>query len=210
MHDTIVCLQHPSAKIGPGCRIGPNVTIGPDVVVEEGACIKRSTILKGAVVKSHSWLSSCIIGWNCSVGKWVRLLHWVCCFWLVLYILLLLICLFRFLQVRMENVSVLGEDVIIKDELYINGGRILPHKSIGESVPDPSIIMWISLVGFRCTIPVPPSADRSYVSRQHSVSVGKLLISFGNRLLFVHGKWFLLLKYCCGICIIYLYIIQLK
>ena len=44
-------------------------------------------------------------------------------------------------QVRMENVSVLGEDVIIKDELYINGGRILPHKAISESVPDPSIIM---------------------------------------------------------------------
>ncbi len=41
----------------------------------------------------------------------------------------------------MENVSVLGEDVIIQDELYINGGRILPHKSIGSSVPDPQIIM---------------------------------------------------------------------
>ena len=45
------------------------------------------------------------------------------------------------LQVRMENVTVLGEDVTVKDELYINGGRILPHKSIGESVPDPQIIM---------------------------------------------------------------------
>ena len=29
-------------------------------------------------------------------------------------------------QVRMENVSVLGEDVIIQDELYVNGARILP------------------------------------------------------------------------------------
>lgn len=45
------------------------------------------------------------------------------------------------LQVRMENVSVLGEDVTVKDELYINGGRILPHKSIGASVSDPQIIM---------------------------------------------------------------------
>jgi len=24
----------------------------------------------------------------------------------------------------MENVSVLGEDVIVKDELYINGGKV--------------------------------------------------------------------------------------
>lgn len=44
-------------------------------------------------------------------------------------------------QVRMENVSVLGEDVIVKDELYINGGRILPHKAISVSVPEPQIIM---------------------------------------------------------------------
>lgn len=46
-----------------------------------------------------------------------------------------------FLKVRMENVTVLGEDVVVKDELYINGGYILPHKSIGESVPEPQIIM---------------------------------------------------------------------
>jgi mannose-1-phosphate guanylyltransferase len=41
----------------------------------------------------------------------------------------------------MENVSVLGEDVIVKDEIYVNGGYILPHKSISESVPEPQIIM---------------------------------------------------------------------
>ena len=41
----------------------------------------------------------------------------------------------------MENVSVLGEDVVVKDELYINGGRILPHKEIKVSVNEPQIIM---------------------------------------------------------------------
>ena len=46
-----------------------------------------------------------------------------------------------FSQVRMENVSVLGEDVIVKDELYINGGMVLPHKSIAASVLEPKIIM---------------------------------------------------------------------
>lgn len=50
-------LVDPTAKIGEGCRIGPNVTIGPDVVIEDGVCIKRSTILKGAIVRSHSWLT---------------------------------------------------------------------------------------------------------------------------------------------------------
>lgn len=44
-------------------------------------------------------------------------------------------------QVRMENVTVLGEDVIVNDELYLNGANVLPHKSISESVPEPRIIM---------------------------------------------------------------------
>lgn len=41
----------------------------------------------------------------------------------------------------MENVTVLGEDVIVNDELYLNGASVLPHKSIGDSVPEPRIIM---------------------------------------------------------------------
>ncbi|XP_037942138.1 mannose-1-phosphate guanyltransferase beta [Teleopsis dalmanni] len=106
-------LVDPTAKIGEGCRIGPNVTIGPNAVIEDGVCIKRSTILKGAIVKSHSWLDSCIVGWRCIVGRWVRL----------------------------EGITVLGEDVIVKDEIYINGGQVLPHKSIAASVPEPQIIM---------------------------------------------------------------------
>ncbi|XP_018790715.1 PREDICTED: mannose-1-phosphate guanyltransferase beta [Bactrocera latifrons] len=106
-------LVDPTAKIGEGCRIGPNVTIGPDVVIEDGVCIKRSTILTGAIVKSHSWLDSCIVGWRSVVGRWVRL----------------------------EGITVLGEDVIVKDEIYINGGQVLPHKNIAASVPEPQIIM---------------------------------------------------------------------
>ncbi len=44
-------------------------------------------------------------------------------------------------KVRLENVTVLGEDVIVKDEIYINGGKVLPHKAISDSVPEPQIIM---------------------------------------------------------------------
>jgi len=102
-----------TAKIGRDCRIGPNVTIGPDVVIEDGVCLKRCTVLKGARIKQHSWIESSIIGWKCTVGQWVR----------------------------MENVCVLGEDVTVKDEVYVNGGKVLPHKSIGASVTEPQIIM---------------------------------------------------------------------
>lgn len=106
-------LVHPTAKIGNNCRIGPNVTLGPDVVVDDGVCIKRCTVLRGTHIKSHSWMDSCIIGWRCKVGQWVR----------------------------MENVTVLGEDVTVKDMIYVNGGKVLPHKSISNSVPEPQIIM---------------------------------------------------------------------
>lgn len=105
--------QDPSARIGQNCSIGPNVSLGPGVVVEDGVCIRRCTVLRDAHIRSHSWLESCIVGWRCRVGQWVR----------------------------MENVTVLGEDVIVNDELYLNGASVLPHKSIGESVPEPRIIM---------------------------------------------------------------------
>ncbi|KYM88512.1 Mannose-1-phosphate guanyltransferase beta [Atta colombica] len=121
-------LIDPTAIIGKDCRIGPNVTIGPGATLADGCCIKRSTILKAAVIKEHAWLdgqvlmlyilnikyvNSCIVGWRSVVGRWVR----------------------------MEGTTVLGEDVIVKDELYINGGQVLPHKSISTSVPEPQIIM---------------------------------------------------------------------
>jgi len=106
-------LVDPSAKIGKHCRIGPNVSIGPNVVIEDGVCIKKCTVLKDAVIKSHSWLESCIIGWKCVVGQWVR----------------------------MENICVLGEDVVVKDEIYLNGAKVLPHKAISQSVTEPHVIM---------------------------------------------------------------------
>uniref|UniRef100_A0A8C4QFL5 mannose-1-phosphate guanylyltransferase n=1 Tax=Eptatretus burgeri TaxID=7764 RepID=A0A8C4QFL5_EPTBU len=106
-------LVDPSAQIGQNCRIGPNVVIGPDVVVEDGVRIQRCTVLRGARVRSHSYLESCIVGWRSVIGQWVY----------------------------MENVTVLGEHVIVSDEIYLNGASVLPHKAIGESVQEPRIIM---------------------------------------------------------------------
>lgn len=106
-------LIHPSAKIGKNCRIGPNVTIGPDVVVGDGVRLQRCVILRGCKIKDHSWVKSTIVGWNSTVGRWARL----------------------------ENVTVLGDDVTIGDEIYVNGGSVLPHKSIKANVDVPAIIM---------------------------------------------------------------------
>lgn len=52
----------------------------------------------------------------------------------------------------MENITVLGDDVSIKDELYINGASVLPHKSVSNdadcslpqisvSITEPRIVM---------------------------------------------------------------------
>lgn len=106
-------LIDPTAIIKEGCVIGPNVTIGPNCVINSGVRLRDTTILEGVIVGANSWIKSSIIGWQSSVGKWVR----------------------------MENTSVLGQDVHIADELYINGGKILPHKSISTSIPEPEIIM---------------------------------------------------------------------
>ncbi|KAL5267256.1 hypothetical protein ACHWQZ_G004330 [Mnemiopsis leidyi] len=102
-----------SATIGRNCQIGPDVVIGPDCVIEDGVCLQKTTVMQGCRIGSHTWINNSIVGWRCKIGKWVR----------------------------MEGVSVLGEDVTIRDELYINGGRILPHKEIGDSIPNPAIIM---------------------------------------------------------------------
>ncbi|CAF1240708.1 unnamed protein product [Rotaria sordida] len=102
-----------TAKIGERCRIGPNVVIGPRVIIQDGVCLKNSTVLGDSLIKSHSWIANCIIGWRCNIGQWVR----------------------------MENTSVLGLDVSVQDELFINGGVILPHKAISESISEPKILI---------------------------------------------------------------------
>lgn len=102
-----------TAKIGKGCQIGPDVCIGPNVIIDDGVLIRRCTVLKGSKLKSYSRLDECIIGWNCVIGKWVR----------------------------MENACVIAEGVEVKDEIYLNGASILSNKTISSSVHEPSVIM---------------------------------------------------------------------
>lgn len=103
----------PSAKIHPEARLGPNVVVGPNVVIGAGARLRDSVVLSDSNIKTHSFVTNSIIGWHSTVGRWARV----------------------------ENVSVLGDDVEIKDEIYVNGGKVLPHKSVGVNVMKPQIIM---------------------------------------------------------------------
>lgn len=106
-------LVDPTAKISPDAKIGPNVVIGPNVTVGAGARLSRSVVLANSTIKPHAYVKNSIIGWNSTVGRWARV----------------------------ENISVLGDDVEVKDEVYVNGGRVLPHKTIAGNVEKPEIIM---------------------------------------------------------------------
>jgi len=106
-------LVHESAKIGEGCLIGPDVAIGPGCVVEDGVRLSRCTVMRGARIKKHACISNSIVGWHSTVGKWARI----------------------------ENMTILGEDVHVGDEVYSNGGVVLPHKEIKSSILKPEIVM---------------------------------------------------------------------
>lgn len=54
-----------------------------------------------------------IVGWHSTVGRWARLF----------------------------STAVLGEDVHIADEVLVNGGSILPHKSVSVNIMEPKIVM---------------------------------------------------------------------
>ncbi|CAA3002779.1 mannose-1-phosphate guanylyltransferase 1-like [Olea europaea var. sylvestris] len=102
-----------SATIGEGCLIGPDVAIGPGCVVESGVRLSRCTVMRGVRIKKHACVSSSIIGWHSTVGQWARV----------------------------ENMTILGEDVHVGDEIYTNGGVVLPHKEIKSSILKPEIVM---------------------------------------------------------------------
>jgi len=106
-------LIHPSAKVGRGCVIGPDVSIAKDCVIGSGNRLQYTSVMEGVEVADSTWIHRCIIGWHSRIGSWCRL----------------------------QNGSVLGEDVAVRDGLYINGAKILPHKEIKDSVPEPAVIL---------------------------------------------------------------------
>jgi mannose-1-phosphate guanylyltransferase len=102
-----------SAQIGEGCLIGPDVSIGQGCIIEAGVRLSRCTIMRGVRVKKHACISGSIIGWHSTIGQWARI----------------------------ENMTVLGEDVHVRDEVFSNGGVVLPHKEIKTSILKPEIVM---------------------------------------------------------------------
>lgn len=87
--------------------------IGPGVKVGPGNKISNSTLLAGSSVDSFSLIDGSIIGWKSSVGKWCRIV----------------------------GLTVIAEDVQVKNETYLNGTKVLPHKGIDGSHPTQGTIV---------------------------------------------------------------------
>ncbi|KAL4539480.1 hypothetical protein Ndes2437B_g02148 [Nannochloris sp. 'desiccata'] len=102
-----------TATIGQGCVIGPNVSIGKMCVIGDGVRLSNCVILHRVKVKNFARVADSIVGWGTSVGQWARI----------------------------DNKAVIGEDVFIGDEIYLNGAVVLPHKDLKESVLEPGTII---------------------------------------------------------------------
>lgn len=104
---------HPTAVVGEGSVLGPNVTIGKNCKV--GACCRlmNTAVFENSVIGDGTYISKSIVGWNNTVGRWCRI----------------------------ENNTVMGDDVHVKPELYLNGVKVLPNKGIACSYDKPEIIM---------------------------------------------------------------------
>jgi mannose-1-phosphate guanylyltransferase len=64
---------HPTAKVDASSHIGPNVSIMENCIIGPGVRIKDSIILKNAIIHPHSIILCSIVGWDCSIGTWVRI-----------------------------------------------------------------------------------------------------------------------------------------
>ncbi|KAJ2489511.1 hypothetical protein IWW37_003920 [Coemansia sp. RSA 2050] len=114
---------HPTAQIHPTAVIGPNVSIHARVVVGPGVRINDSIVLDNVSIKDNAAVLHAIVGWDCRIGKWGRVegsqitspddidevTH---------------------LGVKVNSICILGEDVQVKDEVFIRNSIVLPHKEM--------------------------------------------------------------------------------
>jgi len=106
-------LVHSSATIDPTAVVGPNVVVGENCKIGPGVKISNSTMMTDSSIKSYTLFDGSILGWKSSVGSWARV----------------------------TGLTVIGEDVQVKDETYLNGTKILPHKGINGVHPTAGTII---------------------------------------------------------------------
>lgn len=87
--------------------------VGAKCVIGPGCKIYNTTVMEGSKVLGYSLIEGSIIGWSNTVGKWTRI----------------------------SGLTVTGEDVQIKDECFVNGAMITPHKGVTTNLPNAGTII---------------------------------------------------------------------
>jgi mannose-1-phosphate guanylyltransferase len=62
--------------------------------------------MEKAIVRESSFIDGSILGWRSKIGRWVRI----------------------------EGLSILGEEVVLSDEIYLNATYVLPNVGLKTSV----------------------------------------------------------------------------
>ncbi|KAI9652010.1 MAG: Proteasome subunit alpha type-2 [Alyxoria varia] len=114
---------HPTAQVDQTAKLGPNVSIGPRAVIGKGVRIKESIILEDAIIKHDACILHSIIGWSSKIGAWARVegspipiaSHET-----------------TIVKngVRVQNITILGKECGVGDEVHVSSCLVLPHKEL--------------------------------------------------------------------------------
>ncbi|XP_043723607.1 mannose-1-phosphate guanyltransferase alpha-like [Telopea speciosissima] len=112
---------HPSAKVHPTAKIGPNVSISANARIGAGARLISCIILDDVEIKENAVVIHSIVGWKSSIGKWSRV------------------------QADGDynaklGITILGEAVIVEDEVVVINSIVLPNKTLNVSVQEEIIL----------------------------------------------------------------------
>ncbi|KAF8031800.1 hypothetical protein BT93_D0879 [Corymbia citriodora subsp. variegata] len=112
---------HPSAKVHPTAKIGPNVSISANVRVGPGVRLICCIILDDVELEDNAVVINSIVGWKSSLGRWSRV------------------------QADGDynsklGITILGESVVVEQEVVIVNSIVLPNKILNMSVQDEIIL----------------------------------------------------------------------
>ncbi|XP_042052691.1 mannose-1-phosphate guanyltransferase alpha-B-like [Salvia splendens] len=112
---------HPSAKVHPTAKIGPSASISANARIGAGVRLVNCIILDDVEIKENAVVIHAIVGWKSSIGRWSRV------------------------QASGDHnaklgVTILGESVMVEDEVVVINSIVLPNKTMNVSVQEEIIL----------------------------------------------------------------------
>ena len=100
-------------KIESEACIGPNVALGDHAIVCKGAKITNSVIFPRAWIDAYTSIKNGIIGESAILGRWVKI----------------------------EDGCIVGDHVVINDDVTLAQVKVCPSKEVNESIIQPATVM---------------------------------------------------------------------